>query len=122
MGMILAKIFLLQIIVAAIVIFILKKVLDRQLQQLAVKKLDYLKLDKDDLASETIILSAPGPVSLATQEAVARLSQKKFGRSVKIVTRADPSLRGGLVIKLKRTIIDFSLVGRLKEGGILRSK
>jgi len=122
MGMILIKVLVLQVIVAVIVILILKKVLDRQLQQLAIKKLDYVKLDKEDLASESVILSAPQPVAVVIREKVAHICQKKMGRPVKIVTKVDTALKGGLIIQLKKTTVDFSLIGRLKEGGIIRTK
>ncbi len=121
MAMILLKVLILQAIVASCVIFVLMRVLDLQLQQLAVKKLDYVKFDKEDLQSECVVLSAPGNISAAVQQKIAHVCQKKIGRPLKIVTKKDRALKGGLVICLKKTIIDFSLIGRLKEGGIIRA-
>jgi len=120
-GAILLKVFLFQILVAAVVIFVLSRILHRQLEELAIKKLDYLKLDAEESKIETLTLIAPGKISLSVQNKIAHVCQRKFGRPLTFVLKTDKTLKSGLVIVLKKITIDFSLVGRLKEGGVIRS-
>jgi len=120
-GSIFLKVFLFQVIVGAIVIFVLSKILHRQLEELAIKKLEYLKLDSDESKSEVLTLIAPGKISQANQNKLAHVCLRKFGHPVKFIFKVDKALKSGLVIQLKKTVIDYSLIGRLKEGGVLRS-
>ncbi len=122
MGDIFIKVLFFQVLVAIVVIFILKKILNLQLEELAVKKLEYIKLDDEELGLEALTLVAPGKISLALQSKIDYICKKKFGRPLRFVIKTDRSLKGGLVIRLKKIIIDYSLIGRLKESGMLRSK
>ena len=117
---IILKILFFQILVAAVVISILKMILSRQLEELAVKKLEYMKIEGEDAATEVLTVVAPGNVPLFIQNKIARICQKKFGHPLKINIKINKGLRGGLVIALKKTIIDYSLIGRLKEAGIIK--
>jgi F0F1-type ATP synthase delta subunit len=121
-GSILLKVLLFQFFVAAIVIFVLKKILNHQLEELAVKKFEYLKLDADEEKLEALTLIASGTIPLAIQKKVEHLCTKKFGHPLKLILKTDKNLKGGLIIQLKKTVIDYSLIGRLKEGGVIRSK
>jgi len=121
-GAIFLKIFLFQILVAGVVIFALSKVLHRQLEELAVKGLQYVKLDAEESKLEELTIVSAGKVSLSLQEKIAHVCQKKFGRSLKMIVKTDKKLKSGLIIQLKKTVIDYSLVGRLKEAGINISK
>ena len=114
------KLFLMQIVVGAVVVFILKKVLDRQLIELAIKTFKNAKLEPDDLKLGSILVGSPVNVSKKNQDRVLQLAEKKFGRPMSVVTKKDKSLKGGMIIYLNSSIIDYSLVGRLKEGGIIR--
>jgi F0F1-type ATP synthase delta subunit len=114
------KVLVFQVIVAVIVIFILKKILDHQLEQLAIKKLEYIKLDAQEQGLQFLTLVAPGQISLSVQQRISALCKKKFGHPVQLVLKKDRTLKGGLVIQLTKTVIDYSLVGRLKEGGVIR--
>jgi len=109
-----------QIVVGAVVVFILKKVLDHQLVELAIKTFKNAKLEPDDLKLGSILASSPGSVSKKIQDRVSQVAEKKFGRPMSIVIKKDKNLKGGLIIYLNSSIIDYSLVGRLKEGGIIR--
>ena len=122
MGSIVLKVLLFQFFVAVIVIFILKKILNHQLTNLAVKKFEYVKLDADESKLEMLTLIASGKISLMIQAKIAQLCVKKFDHPIKIILKTDKTLKGGLVIQLKKTVIDYSLIGRLKEGGVIRSK
>ena len=120
MVIILLQVFILQIIVGTIVVFVLKKVLDHQLVELAIKTFKYVKLEPDDLKLGSILVKSPFKVSQKTQNQILELAEKNFGRPMSIVIKKDRSLKGGMIIYLNSLIIDYSLVGRLKEGGIIR--
>lgn len=107
---------------AAVVIVILKMILNRHLQELAIKKFELLKVDANEEKLEILTLVAPGEIPLALQKRIGHLCVKKFGRLLRLSLKKDPALKGGLIIQLKTTVIDYSLVSRLKEGGLLRSK
>ncbi|MDD3375620.1 MAG: F0F1 ATP synthase subunit delta [Candidatus Omnitrophica bacterium] len=120
MLIILLQVFIMQIVVGAIVVFILKKILDYQLVELAIKTFKNVKLEPDDLKLGSILVGSPFSVSKKTQNRILELAEKKFERSMSIVIKKDKSLKGGMIIYLNSLIIDYSLVGRLKEGGIIR--
>jgi len=121
MGVIFLKVFFFQIVVAAVVIFILSKVLHHQLEELAVKRLEYIKLDAEESKIDALTLIGPGNISASIQNKIIHVCQRKFSRPLKLILKKDKTLKSGLVIVLKKTVIDFSLIGRLKEGGVIRS-
>lgn len=49
------------------------------------------------------------------QQSLAAALQKRLGREVKLVTKVDPALMGGAVIRAGDLVIDGSIQGRLKE-------
>ncbi len=118
----LTQIFIMQIILGSIVIFVLKKILDHQLNELAVKTFKNAKLEPDDLKLGSILVSSPFRISKKIQDRIVEIAKKKFGRPMSIVIKKDRSLKGGMIIYLNSLIVDYSLVGRLKEGGIIRKK
>ncbi len=49
------------------------------------------------------------------QKTIAAALQKRFGREVKLVTRTDPALMGGAIIRAGDLVIDGSIQSRLKD-------
>ena len=49
------------------------------------------------------------------QRAIAAALQKRLGREVKLVTKIDPSLMGGAIIRAGDLVIDGSIQSRLKD-------
>ena len=49
------------------------------------------------------------------QQAIAAALRKRFGKEVKLVTRIDPSLMGGAIIRAGDLVIDGSIQSRLKD-------
>lgn len=49
------------------------------------------------------------------QQAIAAALQKRLGREVKLVTKIDPSLMGGAIIRAGDLVIDGSIQGRLQD-------
>jgi F0F1-type ATP synthase delta subunit len=121
-GGIILKVLFFQILAANVVISVLKKILNYKLEELAVKKLEYIKLDAQDAKVDSLTLVAPGKISIAIQNKIDHICKKKFGHPVKFNIKTDKSLKGGLIIAFKETIIDYSLIGRLKEAGIIAPK
>ncbi len=113
------KVLFFQILVAAGVIFVLKKILDHQLVELAIKKFQNTTLKQEDQKLTGILVLSSSRIKPFLYQRLVNEAQKKFNRPVEIVTKRDKSLRGGLMIKLNSATIDFTLVGRLREGGII---
>ena len=65
-------------------------------------------------AVEAEITSAQ-EISDEQQQAIAAALQKRLGREVKLVTKVDPSLMGGAIIRAGDLVIDGSIQGRLQE-------
>lgn len=51
----------------------------------------------------------------AQMKSISQAMQKKLGREVKLVTKLDKSLIGGVVIRAGDLVIDGSVTGRLRE-------
>ncbi len=49
------------------------------------------------------------------QQAIAAALQKRLGREVKLVTKVDPALMGGAIIRAGDLVIDGSIQSRLKD-------
>ena len=65
-------------------------------------------------AVEAEITSAQ-EISDEQQQAIAAALQKRLGREVKLVTKVDPSLMGGAIIRAGDLVIDGSIQGRLQD-------
>ena len=122
MLLIFLKLFLMQLAVAAVVVFVLKKMLDHQLVEIAVKKFEACKLGAEDQKLNGIIVLATAPLKPSVQERLSQSAEKKFNRQMQLFVKKDKTLRGGIVIKLHSIVIDYSVTGRLREGRILRSE
>ena len=113
------KVFFLQLLLAGIVVCVLKKILHHQLIDLAIKRFQNIHLAGDDQKLTGIIVVSSGKITHRTRERLNSAALKKFGRPMEVILKIDKGLRAGLVIKLNSVTIDFSLIGRLKEGGII---
>ena len=104
-------IIILQLVIAAVVIFVLKRLLDRELAKAAVEKLVSLKLPNK---VEQVCVYHAGSLSLAFEQELTAIVKNKFLGS-KIVFEQTPNLKGGLVIKVADEMLDFSLISRLEH-------
>ena len=66
------------------------------------------------VCAEAMVESAV-PIPEELQTALAQALSKKKGKQVKLKTRVNPDLLGGLVVTMGDQMIDMSLKGRLKE-------
>ena len=72
------------------------------------------RLDKDTQAVEARIVTAK-PADAAVLEALRALVADRTKRSVRIVTKVDPSLLGGFVVSVGSARLDASLERRLEK-------
>ncbi|MBF0490915.1 MAG: F0F1 ATP synthase subunit delta [Candidatus Omnitrophica bacterium] len=109
--MILMMIIVLQLFVAGIVIFILKRLLDRELEKEAFEKLMSLKTDS---AVDLITVYYAQTLSVKVQQEFTAVVKNKFVNG-KIVWENLGHLKGGLIIKVNEEVFDFSLSSRLEN-------
>ncbi len=117
---VLLKIILVQIGIAIIIVFVLKKMLDNILVESALKRLDVLRLGEGADSPDEVTVITHKTIKTVNLRAIQRLVRRKWGPSVGIKECIDKRLKGGIVIKAESFCIDCSLMGRLKEGGIVR--
>jgi F-type H+-transporting ATPase subunit delta len=65
-------------------------------------------------AIETEVTSAQ-PLTDEQQQSISAALQKRLGREIKLVTKIDPSLMGGAIIRAGDLVIDGSIQGRLHD-------
>jgi F0F1-type ATP synthase delta subunit len=101
----------LQLAIAGIVIFFLKRVLNRELEKVAVEKLVSIKPSESvDLVTVYYAYSLPSVI----EQEIRTLIKNKFTEAKIIFEQLRP-LKGGLMIKIKDEILDFSLSSRLEN-------
>ena len=114
---ILLKVFVLQIIVASIIIFVLKRTLDNMLIDLAMRHFD-LWLQRHQAHGKhgcEIILISHKPLKTIYKEKILKIIARHSSERLEPVFQLDKSILGGLIIKGDAEILDFSLKVRLKE-------
>lgn len=117
-----AQLFFMQIAAAFVVIFVLKQILHHQLIELALKKFKNTSLTDDDKKLNGIMIISKGDLKKNIQQRICFLAEEKFKRPMKIFTKQDRSLIGGIVICLNSSVIDYSIAGRMREGRLLKPK
>ena len=115
-----AQVFFFQIIVISIIVFILKQVLEGQLVNLAVQKLDTMPLDEFDQGSYEVTVTAYANLKNSIKEKIAQIVTRKINKPAAIAVQRDKKLWGGLIIRWNKGVIDLSLISRLKEGGLVK--
>lgn len=115
------KIFILQIIVAAIVVVILKNVLNRMLIESAINQLEILKVQEiSDGLSEVTVMTHKKIKELDYNK-IALSLYRRLHKRIDVVNQISPEIKGGMIIKIKSITIDYSLKKKLKESGLFGS-
>ena len=117
---ILLAIFAVQVVVAGIIIFVLKKVLDNILIENAVKQFEVLNPKEISQNLKEVIILVYKELKTAVKERIQQAAIKKLPGNVPIVFRIDKSIKGGIIINLEKVLIDGSLITRLRESGMWR--
>src|ERR1700733_8195173 len=107
---ILLMIFFGQCVIAVIVIFVLKRLLDKELMRAALEKFESCKISSD--IKEITILSA-SKVDDKLQSQFESIRKRKFAQT-KLNFQENAGLKGGVVIALGDLLLDFSLSSRLQ--------
>lgn len=76
---------------------------------------EFSKLVKKYRKVEELLVETPMPLGEKQLLGIGEKVSKAFGRRVTIVERVHPEIIGGLVIRFKDTVADFSYRSRLKE-------
>ena len=115
------KILALQIVVFAVIIFILKNILDGILIDVAIKKLEVMRPEELGLNLTQVEVTTHNTLRDVHKNKITYLLSRKCNKQISLVTKVDPRIKGGMIIKLLNSTIDCSLVTRLRESGIWRS-
>ena len=109
-----------QVISVALVFYILKKILERRLFNLAIREFDFYSLPEGDQNPKEIFIITNKNIANSYRQEIEKNTQKKFGSTVKLVYQVDKELMGGIIIKVDRAIYNYSLRDRLKKSGFLK--
>jgi F0F1-type ATP synthase delta subunit len=101
----------LQLVIAGIVIFVLKRLLDRELEQAAIEKA--MSLKNNEQVKLVNIYSAK-VLSEQVKAQITSVVKNKFVNG-KIIFEQLSNLKGGLIIKVEEEVLDFSLSSRLEH-------
>ena len=108
---ILLIIFFIQCVIAVVAIFILKKLLDKELMEAALEKLESCKASEE--VKEISVHSAT-EINPEYKSRIQSVCKRKFAQA-RLDILLDPLLKGGVVIKAGEYSLDFSLSNRLQN-------
>ena len=115
-----AQVLGLQILAFLIIAFVLLKILDRQLTESAVHQFEVMFAKELDGSLEEIVVVVCNKISVRTHNRIQSAAFKKFGREIPLTIRQDTHMRGGLIIKLNQLTLDYSLMNRLRDSGLVK--
>lgn len=75
----------------------------------------FRELAREHLNRATVKLTTARPLSAEQLEKVRRGLQHKTGKTIEIAQEHDPGILGGIVVRIKNTIFDGSVRGRLQR-------
>lgn len=116
----LLKVILAQLVVISLIIFVLKKIFDRQLIELAVHSVEALDAGRVDKNLTELTVVTYGDLSSINRQRIIDALRKKINKTVNVIATKDKGIKGGMIIKIQNQSFDYSLVGRLREGGFIK--
>ena len=105
--------FAVQLAIAVIVFFVLKKLLDRELIALALERFERFKSEENAHNINEILVITHRPLNALLKKRLARLVEQKF-KQTPLVFKEQGKIKGGMVIQMGEHVVDFSLLSRLK--------
>ena len=117
---ILLKVLFIQFFVGSIIIFVLFLILNRQLINLALHQLESLGFGQADEMGGQITIVTAGGLTEKTKEKIRKIVFKNFNASKGPHYVIDKAIKGGMIIKLRDQMVDYSVARRLKEGGFFK--
>lgn len=110
--MILVWFVIVQLVIAAIVVFVLRGNLNNLLVEMAMKQFELRIRDKSAPIPAVTVISHKG-LHEEIRGTIIKETSKNCGETVKPVFQVDKSLLGGIIMKIGSNIIDCSLRDRL---------
>ena len=104
-----------QIIVIAVIVVVLKKILDRQLIEMAIHKLEALDSARIPSDLSEVVVITPGVLAEKSYQRICSAILKKVNKNIHVVSTIDKAIKGGMIIKIRDITFDHSLASRLKE-------
>jgi ATP synthase F1 delta subunit len=101
-----------QLVVAAIVVWALRSNLDNLLIEMAMKQFELRIRDKSTPISAVAVISHKA-LNAESQTKISKETLKNWGETVKPVFQIEKNLMGGVIIKVGNNVIDCSLRDRL---------
>ncbi len=117
----LLQIFLFQIIVIGIIVFILGFLLNHSLMESAVHRFEVMFASEFDPQLPEVVVVVANQCPSKMLERIERSAAKKRGQPVKVTIRREPRIKGGMIILLNQKLIDFSLLKKLQESGFVKN-
>lgn len=108
---VLLMIFIGQCVFALVVIFVLKRLLDKELMKAAFEKFESCKISPE--VKEIAVRSASA-ISDEYKAHLESIRQRKFAHA-NLNFQEDKALKGGVVIAMGDLLLDFSLLSRLQH-------
>lgn len=107
------KIIVLQALVAVAAVYVLKRLLEKDLVRAALEQVGVFDPSDEARRAERIVVLFAGDVPTTNRAVLAQLLKEKCPRA-DIDFLEDPALMGGLVIEIAGKVMDYSLANRLK--------
>ena len=114
------QVFALQLVLFTIIIFVLLKILNRHLIELALHQLELLFAKEVDQGVQKIVVTVVKTLPDASKKRIESAVYKKLGRTVPLVVEVNPQIKGGMIISINSLTIDCSLISRLKDSGFVK--
>ena len=102
-------VFIVQLFIAAAVIFILKRLLDKELTEAALEK--FQGLEANGISAITVRL---GRADLQVRSRFEELARRRFP-GARLTVEDDTTLKGGVIIAIGEQILDYSIADRLRN-------
>ncbi len=112
-GNILLKIVFFQFAIAIVVLFFMKKFLNRELILSALERF-YAAADEKNADINLIEVVFSAQCSAADEAQVRAIARERFP-AAQVVVKVEPSLWGGVVIRIADKVIDSSLITKIKQ-------
>lgn len=112
-------VFLFQVVLVFVIVWILKVLLNRQLIEMTVRSFE--TADSSCLEQDTneMTIVTYGKLSEDVKQRISDAFYKKTRRTANLIVMQDRAIKGGIVIRQKKIIADGSLRDRLKRSGML---
>lgn len=107
-------VFILQVVLALIVVAVLKRFLGRELTKVALERFETLKPQEDTAELKEIAVFSHSPLDPSVEARIKAVAAKKF-KGIPLNLAVNDALQGGVVIIIGSNVIDCSSKTRLNH-------